>query len=129
MGHRRPQVAIRSVGRTGVAALVDGGCDAAGRFAERLAGHEGVRIHNDVTLNQVLVPFDGDARTRKVVELVPGEGTCWVSGSVWRGRAVMRVSVTNWSADFDDVDASVAAILRCLEAARATIPGPGGACA
>ncbi|WP_127502991.1 pyridoxal phosphate-dependent decarboxylase family protein [Actinoplanes solisilvae] len=115
--------ALRNLGRTGVAALVEGGCAAATRFAELLAAHPGVRIHNDVTLNQVLVSFDDDdARTRAVVDLVQGDGTCWVSGSVWRGRAVMRISVSNWSTDPSDVDASVQAILRCLQAERATAP-------
>jgi glutamate/tyrosine decarboxylase-like PLP-dependent enzyme len=115
--------AIRTLGRTGVAALVDGGCDAAARFAESLAAHDGVRIHNDVTLNQVLVSFDDDdERTRAVIRLVQAEGTCWVSGSMWRGRAVMRISVSNWSTDLDDVDLSVAAIRRCLAAERATTP-------
>lgn len=114
--------AIRHLGRAGVAALVDGGCGAATRFAESLAAHDGVRIHNEVTLNQVLVSFDDDDRTRAVVRRVQDDGTCWVSGSVWRGRAVMRISVTNWSTDLDDVDASVTAMLRCLEAERASAP-------
>jgi hypothetical protein len=48
-----------------------------------------------------------------VVERVQQDGTCWMSGTTWRGRAAMRISVSNWSTDEADVDRSVAAILRC----------------
>ena len=68
---------------------------------------------NDVVLNQVLVRFDGDdARTRAVLERVRHEGTCFLTGTTWHGRAAMRISVTNWSTDEADVDRSVAAILK-----------------
>jgi hypothetical protein len=71
-----------------------------------------------VVLNQVLVRFhaadgDHDGHTRAVVGRVQREGTCWLSGTTWRGKAAMRISVSNWSTDADDVDRSVAAILRC----------------
>jgi glutamate/tyrosine decarboxylase-like PLP-dependent enzyme len=119
--------AIRSLGRTGIAGLIDGSCALARDFAERLALHDGVMIHNEVTLNQVLVSFDDDdERTRAVIALLQADGTCWVSGSMWRGRAVMRISVTNWSTDVDDVEKSVAAIIRCLAAARVATPGRRG---
>jgi glutamate/tyrosine decarboxylase-like PLP-dependent enzyme len=88
------------------------------RFAVRLAGAEGVEVLNEVVLNQVLVRFlatdgDHDARTRRVIERVQRDGTCWMSGTTWRGQAAMRISVSNWSTDEADVDRSVAAILRC----------------
>jgi hypothetical protein len=70
-------------------------------------------VLNEVVLNQVLVRFaDSDTHTRKVVDRVQQDGTCWMSGTTWRGRAAMRVSVSNWSTDEADVDRSVAAILR-----------------
>jgi hypothetical protein len=80
-----------------------------------------VEVLNDVVLNQVLVRFVGpdddpvadDERTRRVVDRVQAEGTAWLSGTLWRGRAAMRISVSNWSTDAADVDATVAAILRC----------------
>jgi glutamate/tyrosine decarboxylase-like PLP-dependent enzyme len=110
--------AIRALGRQGVAELVERCCALAGRFAERLAAADGVEVLNQVVLNQVLVCFlaadgDHDAHTRRVVERVQQDGTCWMSGTTWQGRAAMRISVSNWSTDQADVDRSVAAILRC----------------
>jgi glutamate/tyrosine decarboxylase-like PLP-dependent enzyme len=110
--------AIRALGRQGVAELVERCCGLAGRFAGRLAAADGVEVLNEVVLNQVLVRFlaadgDHDAHTRRVVERVQQDGTCWMSGTTWRGTAAMRISVSNWSTDQADVDRSVGAILRC----------------
>jgi glutamate/tyrosine decarboxylase-like PLP-dependent enzyme len=106
--------ALRALGRSGVAELVERCCALASRFAERLAAADGVEVLNEVVLNQVLVRFaDSDSHTREVVDRVQQDGTCWMSGTTWRGRAAMRISVSNWSTDEADVDRSVAAILRC----------------
>ena len=105
--------ALRALGRSGVADLVERSCALARRFAERLAAAPGVEILNDVVLNQVLVRFgDADDVTRAVIDRVQRDGTCWMSGTTWRGRAAMRISVSNWSTDEADVDRSVDAILR-----------------
>jgi glutamate/tyrosine decarboxylase-like PLP-dependent enzyme len=104
--------AIRALGRSGVAELVERCCRLAGRFASRLSS-AGVEVLNEVVLNQVLVRFGDDAHTREVVRRVQQDGTCWMSGTTWQGREAMRISVSNWSTDEDDVDRSVAAILRC----------------
>jgi glutamate/tyrosine decarboxylase-like PLP-dependent enzyme len=109
--------AIRSLGRSGIADLVDRCCAHARRFAEALAREPEVELLNDVALNQVLVRFlspdgDHDARTRAVVESVEEDGTCWLGGTTWQGKAAMRVSVSNWSTTAEDVDRSVAAIVR-----------------
>jgi glutamate/tyrosine decarboxylase-like PLP-dependent enzyme len=110
--------AIRALGREGIAELVERCAALARRFAERLAGAGGVEVLNEVVLNQVLVRFlatdgDHDTQTRRVIERVQHDGTCWMSGTTWRGQAAMRISVSNWSTDEVDVDRSVAAILRC----------------
>lgn len=105
--------ALRALGRDGVAALVDRCCGHARRFAMLLAEQPGVRILNDVVLNQVLVRFDDDDQaTREVVTGVQQEGTSWVSGTTWHGLAAMRISVSNWATSDEDVLASVAAMLR-----------------
>jgi glutamate/tyrosine decarboxylase-like PLP-dependent enzyme len=105
--------ALRVLGRDGVAGLVDRCCARARQFAELLSAAAGVRVINDVVLNQVLVRFgEDDAMTRKVIEGVQQEGTCWVSGTTWHGQAAMRISVSNWATDEADVTASVAAMLR-----------------
>ena len=109
--------AIRSLGRSGIADLVDRCCAHARRFAEGLAAAPEAEILADVVLNQVLVRFrdeggDHDAYTRAVVEAVQDEGTCWLSGTTWQGMAAMRISVCNWSTTAEDVERSLEAILR-----------------
>jgi len=109
--------ALRSLGRAGVAALVDRCCSLARRMAEQLGAAPGVAILNEVALNQVLVRFaDDDDRTRAVIAAVQDEGTAWMGGTTWQGRAAMRISVSNWSTTEADVDRTVAAILRAAGA-------------
>ena len=109
--------AVRALGRSGVAELVERCCALARRFADLLSA-AGVEVLNEVVLNQVLVRFpaadgDHDGRTRRVIERVQRDGTCWMSGTTWNGHAAMRISVSNFATDEEDVDRSVAAILRC----------------
>jgi glutamate/tyrosine decarboxylase-like PLP-dependent enzyme len=111
--------AIRSLGRTGIVEMIDRNCAMARRFAEQLGAAPGVSIHNEVVLNQVLAGFDG-ADAADVVAAVQNEGTCWPSGTTWRGRSLMRISVSNWQTGTDDVDRSVTAILRCYDKVRTT---------
>jgi glutamate/tyrosine decarboxylase-like PLP-dependent enzyme len=116
--------ALRSLGRAGLAAMLDRCCGLARRMADGLRGAEGVTILNDVVLNQVLVRFEpagggdatADAFTRAVIAAVQADGTCWLGGTTWHGMAAMRISVSNWSTTEADADQSVAAILRCLKA-------------
>ncbi|WP_329484304.1 aminotransferase class V-fold PLP-dependent enzyme [Kribbella sp. NBC_01484] len=103
--------AIRALGRSGIAEIVDRCHAMARRFADTLAANE-VAVLNDVVLNQVLVRFgDDDALTRRVVSAVQQEGTCWMSGTTWQGKAAMRISVCNWTTDESDIDRSAAAVL------------------
>ncbi len=111
--------ALASLGRSGIAEIVERCCGHARRFAELLAAEPGVVVLNDVVLNQVLVRFlapshrdeDHDARTRAVIAAVQQDGTCWLGGSTWRNQAVMRISVSNYATTEDDVSISVASIL------------------
>jgi glutamate/tyrosine decarboxylase-like PLP-dependent enzyme len=106
--------AIRSLGRSGIAELVERCCRHARRFADALGDNEGIEVLNDVVMNQVLVRFDDDDKTTNdVIRKVQEEGTLWLGGATWRDRAVMRISVSNWSTTADDVDRSVDAIVRC----------------
>jgi glutamate/tyrosine decarboxylase-like PLP-dependent enzyme len=116
--------ALRSLGRSGLADMIDQGCRHARRFADGLRGAPGVEILNDVVLNQVLVRFSapgargddpaaGDDFTRRVITAVQADGTCWLGGTTWHGMAAMRISVSNWSTTDADVDLSIDAILRC----------------
>ena len=104
--------AIRSLGRSGIAAMVERSRERAQEVAAILGAADGVEILNDVVLNQVLVRFgDDDKLTQDVVRRVQENGTCWLSGTVWQGRAAMRVSVSNWQTTPEDVERSAAAIL------------------
>ena len=113
---------LRALGREGVASLVDRCCARARQFAELLSAEPGVRILNDVVLNQVLVRFgDDDDLTRAVIAGVQQDGTCWASGTVWHRVAAMRISVSNWATSEEDVVVSVAAMIgvfRELQARR-----------
>jgi glutamate/tyrosine decarboxylase-like PLP-dependent enzyme len=103
--------AIRQLGRTGIAELVDRCCALARRFASQLDAVDGVEIGNDVVLNQVLVRFGGDdAVTDRVVAAVQQSGECWMGATTWHGRRYMRISVSSWRTTEEDVDRSVAAI-------------------
>jgi glutamate/tyrosine decarboxylase-like PLP-dependent enzyme len=107
--------ALRSLGRSGVREMIERCCLLARRIAERLRAAPGgkVEILNDVVLNQVLARFrDSDPFTRDVVQRVQADGTCWLSGTTWHGKAAMRISVSNWSTTEVDADASAAAILQ-----------------
>ncbi len=105
---------LRSLGRSGVAGLVDELARHARTFADRLTAIEGVEVLNDVDYTQVCVSFGSDDRTREVVRRVLDDGTAWMSGSQWQGRAVLRISVSNWSTTDEDVERSLAALERVL---------------
>ena len=112
--------ALRSLGRAGLTRLIDGCCGHAERIAQALSGETGVEVLNDVVLNQVLVRFDDDdSITSAVIDRVQRRGICWLSGSTFRGRTVMRISVVAWQTTADDVDISVRSILDAFKAARA----------
>jgi glutamate/tyrosine decarboxylase-like PLP-dependent enzyme len=109
--------ALRSLGRDGVADLVDRCCGHARHLAALLAAADGVEVLNDVVLNQVIVRFgDDDAITNDVLARVQADGTCWMSGSTFGGRAVMRLSVVGWQTTDADIERSAGAILTAAKA-------------
>jgi glutamate/tyrosine decarboxylase-like PLP-dependent enzyme len=103
---------LASLGRDGVAELVDRCCRLARRFADgmRSAGFE---VRSDVVLNQVLISFGPAGRTDAVIAAVQDEGTCWCGPTTWQGRRAMRVSVSAWSTTEEDIDRSIAAVRAC----------------
>jgi glutamate/tyrosine decarboxylase-like PLP-dependent enzyme len=103
--------ALRTLGVSGVAELIERNCAQARRFAE-LLGAAGFEILNDVVMNQVLVAFGDADQTKRVIERVQQEGTCWAGITVWQGRTAMRISVSSWATTDADVDRSVEAIVR-----------------
>jgi glutamate/tyrosine decarboxylase-like PLP-dependent enzyme len=103
--------ALRSLGRSGLAEIIDRTCDHAARFAEGLKA-AGYQILNDVVLNQVLVSFGDEEITRKVIAEIQADGTCWCGGTVWQGHTAMRISVSSWATTKDDVERSLEAMIR-----------------
>jgi glutamate/tyrosine decarboxylase-like PLP-dependent enzyme len=112
--------ALRSLGRRGVAELVERLCACAERFAERLGERPGIEILAQ-GLNQVLVRLDEDPEiTDRIVAEVQREGTCWMSATTWREQRCMRISVCNWQTSAEDVDRSIEAIVRAREGVAAS---------
>jgi glutamate/tyrosine decarboxylase-like PLP-dependent enzyme len=101
--------AIRSLGRSGIAELVERCCDLAARFATGIADVPGVAVLNEVVLNQVLFRFESDERTQARLAAVQASGVAWMSGTSWAGRQAIRISVSNWQTTETDVDRTVAA--------------------
>ncbi|KOG31337.1 pyridoxal phosphate-dependent decarboxylase family protein [Streptomyces resistomycificus] len=104
--------ALRSLGRSGVADLVERLCRHASTFATGIAEMEGATVLNDVVFTQVCAEFGDDDRTQQVLARLLDDGTAWISGSTWHGRRVMRISVSNWSTTDDDVTHALDAIRR-----------------
>jgi len=104
-------MALRSLGRAGLAEMFERNCRQARRFAENLRA-AGFEILNDVVLNQVLVSFGSADRTREVIARIQSDGTCWCGGTVWQGKTAMRISVCSWATTDQDVERSLAAMVR-----------------
>jgi glutamate/tyrosine decarboxylase-like PLP-dependent enzyme len=118
---------IRALGRSGVAELVERCCRLARRMADRLGQDPAVTVLNDVVLNQVLVRVGpdgetGDAWTRQAIAEIQRDGTCWLGGTTWHGKAAMRISVSGWRTTDADIDVSAEAIRRAIQA---TAPAAG----
>ena len=110
--------ALRSLGRDGVAAMVEGLAARARRFAEQLSDVDGVEVVNDVVFTQVCVRLGSAEVTREVARRLLADGTAWMTPSTWHGQTVLRISVSNHRTNDADVDASVAALVRILDDVR-----------
>jgi glutamate/tyrosine decarboxylase-like PLP-dependent enzyme len=104
--------ALRELGLSGVAELVDRCCGLAQRLANQLADVDGITVVNKVVLNQVLVRFgEDDATTDRVIEAVQRSGECWMGSTTWHGQRLMRISVSSWRTAEADIDRSARAIV------------------
>jgi glutamate/tyrosine decarboxylase-like PLP-dependent enzyme len=103
--------ALRFLGKSGVADLIERTCCHATRFANGLR-QAGCTILNDVVLNQVLVSFGSEDKTKRVLKAVEDDGTCWCSTATWHRQTAMRISVSSWATTEDDVEKSLSAIIR-----------------
>jgi glutamate/tyrosine decarboxylase-like PLP-dependent enzyme len=103
--------ALRSLGRSGLRELIERNCRLAKGFSEGLR-EAGFQVLNDVVLNQVLVSFGDADETRRVIAAVQSDGTCWCGATEWHGHTAMRISVSSWATTEEDVERSLAAIIR-----------------
>ena len=111
--------ALRSLGRSGVADLIERCCARARQFAGEIAALPGCEVVNDVVLNQVLFRFAADETTGRVLAAVQASGEAWMSGTTWDGRAAIRLSVSNWRTSEADIERTIAAFEAALGARRA----------
>jgi len=111
--------ALKSLGRSGLCALIERTCAHAQRFAQGLR-EAGFAVLNDVVINQVLVSFGSPDVTREVIRRIQEDGTCWCAGTVWQGRTAMRISVSSWATSEEDVQRSLTAMIRIARECRAT---------
>jgi glutamate/tyrosine decarboxylase-like PLP-dependent enzyme len=102
--------ALRTLGRRGVAELVQGSCDRATQMAAALADEPRMRVLNEVVLNQVLVGLDDPDALPAVLAWIQDDGTCWVGGTTWKGAPAFRVSFSSWATTPEDVTRSAAVI-------------------
>ncbi|HEY6951722.1 MAG TPA: aminotransferase class V-fold PLP-dependent enzyme [Bacteroidota bacterium] len=103
--------ALKSLGKTGVAGMIEQSCRQAKRFAEGLQA-AGYQVLNDVVLNQVLVSFGDAAKTLRIIGEIQKDGTCWCGSTVWQGKTAMRISVSCWATTDADVEKSLDAMIR-----------------
>lgn len=113
--------ALKYLGKHGVDEMVGEMHVRARQFAQELSGIEGFRVLNDVVFNQVVVSCNSDALTNKVIEHIQRERVCWVGGSTWRGKKVIRISVCSWATTARDVSSSVASFKSSLQKAQAEL--------
>jgi len=110
--------AMRSLGRSGLREMIERNCRQARLFADRLRA-AGFTVLNDVVLNQVLVSFGSPEHTRRVIAELQADGTCWCGGTIWHGHTAMRISVSCWATTDEDVERSVAAMIRIAKSVKA----------
>ena len=103
--------ALKSLGKKGLANLIDGSCTSARQFAEGFK-NAGFSVLNEVVLNQVLVNFGDSATTLQVINKIQEEGTCWCGGTTWQGKTAMRISISSCATTDRDVQLSLAAMLK-----------------
>jgi len=106
---------LRALGRDGLGALVEGFHRHATAFATGIAAIDGATVENDVVFTQMCASFGSDERTARVAARLMADGTTWMTGSRWHDKAVLRVSVSNWSTTDEDVARSLAALRRAAQ--------------
>ncbi len=107
--------AILSLGRKGVAELVDRLVANARLMAKGLTEIQGCEVLNEIAFTQICFAFESDQRTDQICARLIEDKSVWISGSKWRGRSVLRVSVSNWSTNSEDVTAAITAVRRASQ--------------
>ncbi len=103
--------ALRSLGKEGLANLIESNCIKASLFSKKLS-LAGYQVLNDVVLNQVLISFGDSNTTKRVIQRIQEDGTCWCGGTEWQGKMAMRISVSSWRTTDEDVEQSIDTIIK-----------------
>lgn len=114
---------IRHLGRDGIAAMVARHCRAAQLIAARMAAEPGIAVLNDVILNQMLLSFGTQAEktddlTRRTIARLQADGVSFAGGAAWRGRQVMRLSVSSWYTTEEEAGIAADSIIAAWRAVR-----------
>jgi glutamate/tyrosine decarboxylase-like PLP-dependent enzyme len=106
--------ALRSLGKSGICGIIEKNCRFASIIADKLSQH-GIQILNEINLNQVLVHFDNNELTKKVISDIQNDGICWCGGTNWRGYEAMRISISSWKTTEKDIDMTAESIVKCYK--------------
>ena len=105
---------LKYLGKAGINQMVAGMHERAKQFAQELDKTDGFHVLNDVVFNQVLVQCDTDDITNRVIDKIQDLRECWVGGSTWNDRRVIRISVCSWATTEEDISRSVASFKEAL---------------
>lgn len=98
---------MRYLGKQGIDELVTGFHERAVQFADEISMVEGFQVTNEVVFNQLVVQCQSDELTTAVLKQIQEQRECWVGGAVWKGRKVIRVSVSAWTTTAADISRTV----------------------
>jgi glutamate/tyrosine decarboxylase-like PLP-dependent enzyme len=120
---------IQHLGRDGIAAMVERHCRLAQRIANGLVSEPGLSVLNEVVLNQIIVRFGtdespeiGNDLTRRTIQAIQADGTCFMGGAQWQGQWVMRISVISAPTTEEDADQAIEAVRRAWRTVREDQP-------
>ncbi len=105
---------MRYLGKNGIDEMILTMHLRAKQFENEISQISGFQVKNDVVFNQVVVKCESDELTDKVLNTIQNLGECWLGGSVWFGKKVMRVSVCSWATTEADISRSVASFEKAL---------------
>ncbi len=109
--------ALKTLGKNGLSELIENTCRLAALFSQRLKT-AGIKILNDVKINQVLVSFGNSEITERVIKAIQKDGTCYCSGTRWKDESAMRISISSWATTESDINLCADTIIGIAESIK-----------